>query len=50
MPESGKAGQAVECLIDIRFGRGGGSVFLVFESEQRDGGNEQGNLLEVAED
>jgi len=42
MPESRKAFQAVEWLIDIR-GRGvGGSGFLVFDSGQLSGGNEQG--------
>ena len=36
MPESGKPSQAIECLADIRRLRGRGSVFLVFDSEQRD--------------
>ena len=45
MPESGKAAQAVECLADIRKRSGTSSGILVFKSEQRDGGNEQGRLL-----
>ena len=36
MPEMGNQAQAVECLADIRRRRGRGSVFLVFDSEQRD--------------
>ena len=42
MPEPGKAGQAIECLADIRLRGGTSSGILVFESEQRDGRNEQG--------
>jgi hypothetical protein len=41
MPESGKPAQAVECLADIRWRSSASSVVLVFDSEQRDGGNEQ---------
>ena len=41
MPESGKAAQTVECLIDIRNRGAGSSGFLVFDSGQLSGGNEQ---------
>src|SRR5690349_83150 len=36
-----KTCQAVECLADIRWPRGRGSVFLVFDSEQLNGESEQ---------
>lgn len=41
MPESAKAVQAVECLADIRERGGTSSGIVVFDFEQRDGGNEQ---------
>ena len=45
MPESRKAVQAVECLVDIRRRGGASSGFLVFDSGQLDGENEQGTLI-----
>jgi hypothetical protein len=45
MPESGKLSQAIECLADIRKLGGSSSGIVVFDSEQRDGGNEQNSGL-----
>jgi hypothetical protein len=45
MPESGKVGQAIECLADIRKRGGTSSGIVVFDSEQRGGGNEQNSGL-----
>ena len=42
MPESDRPAQAVEWLIDIRWREVGSSGFLVFDSGQLSGGNEQG--------
>ena len=49
MPETGKGAQAIERLADIRRRNGASSVFLVFDSEQRDGGNEQGKKRSLPE-
>ena len=50
MPESGNPSQAVEYLADIRKRQGAGSGNVVFDFEQRDGGNEQSRILEFAGD
>jgi hypothetical protein len=42
MPESRKAVQAIEWLIDIRDRGGASSGIVVFDSGQLSGGNEQG--------
>ena len=47
MPESGEPSQAVERLADIRTRQGASSGNVVFDFEQRDGGNEQGASSEA---
>jgi hypothetical protein len=49
MPETGKIGQAIERLADIRRFGGASSEIMVFESEQLGGGNEQGKKRSLPE-